>query len=407
MDKIKNAFPIFKEQKKIVYLDSAATSLKPQTVIQAINDYNQKYSINPHSGNSSPLFEKVWITIQKTRKIIAQKIGAQTEEIIFFPSATYALNVLALSLKDHHLQTGDRIFLTYLEHSSNFYPWQAIAKEKKIIIDYLPLDKEFAIDTSKLDKHIDKKTKIVSFFHVSNSLGAINSAAKVAKKVKEIAPECLVILDACQSIAHIPINVKKWNIDALVLSGHKAYGPTGIGVLWIRKMLGERIPHLLWGGGKKTGPMEKSSEQDLPLSQKFEVGTAPLAEIFGLKAAFEFLNNFDSKEIYKYESSLHDYTLQKLKTIKGIVIYNQNLATTNIITFNLLPYHAHDVADYLGKNNIYVRAGNFCCPYLDKLIGTNSALRISFGLYNDCSDVDKLISHLQKITKKPQILLPF
>jgi len=166
------------------------------------------------------------------------------------------------------------------------------------------------------------------------------------------------------------------------------------------------LPHLLWGGGKKIGPMEEIVDQNLPLSQKMEVGTLPLAEIFGLKAAFEFLNNFATKGIYKYENDLRNYTLQKLKKIKDIVIYNQELVSANIITFNL-PYHPHDIADYLGKNNIYVRAGNFCCPYLDKLIGANSALRISFGTYNDYGDIDKLVFCLQKIMQNPQILLPF
>src|SRR3954471_15553758 len=144
------------------------------------------------------------------------------------------------------------------------------------------------------------------------------------------------------------------------------------------------------------GPLEKNPESVFSLSSKFEVGTLPLAGIFGLKAAFEFLNNFDNKAIYKYENDLRNYALQKLKSIKNIIIYNQNLISANIIIFNLLPYHAHDIADYLGKNNIYVRAGNFCCPYLDKLIGTNSALRISFGLYNNYKDIDKLIFYLQK-----------
>jgi len=153
--------------------------------------------------------------------------------------------------------------------------------------------------------------------------------------------------------------------------------------------------------------MEKTSEQDLPLSQKFEVGTLPLAEIFGLKAAFEFLNNFDTKEIYEYENNLRNYALQELKKVQNIFIYNQGLVAANVITFNLSPYHAHDIADYLGKNDIYVRAGNFCCPYLDKLIGTNSALRTSFGLYNNYDDIDKLVSCLQKVAKNPQLLLPF
>src|SRR5256885_5662004 len=151
--------------------------------------------------------------------------------------------------------------------------------------------------------------------------------------------------------------------------------------------------------------MEKISEPDLPLSQKFEVGTLPLAGIFGLKAAFEFLNNFDTKEIYEYENNLRNYALQELKKVQNIVIYNQELVSINIITFNLLPYHAHDIADYLGKNDIYVRAGNFCCPYLDKLINTNSALRISIALYNNYNDIDQLAYHLQKIGQNPQLLL--
>src|SRR5437588_12331318 len=153
--------------------------------------------------------------------------------------------------------------------------------------------------------------------------------------------------------------------------------------------------------------MEKIAEQNLPLFQKFEVGTLPLAEIFGLKAAFLFLNNLNTQEIYNYESDLRNYALQKLKKIKEIVIYNLNLTSASIITFNLPPYHAHDIADYLGKNNIFVRTGNFCCPYLDKLIGTNSALRVSFGVYNNYNDIDKLISHLQKIIQNLKILLPF
>jgi cysteine desulfurase/selenocysteine lyase len=153
--------------------------------------------------------------------------------------------------------------------------------------------------------------------------------------------------------------------------------------------------------------MEKTSEPDLPLSQKFEVGTLPLAEIFGLKAAFEFLNSFDTKEIYEYENNLRNYALQELKKVQNIVIYNQELVSVNIITFNLSPHHAHDIADYLGRNNIYVRAGNFCCPYLDKLITANSALRISFGLYNNYDDVDKLVLCLQKVAKNPQLLLSF
>lgn len=403
-NKFRKLFPIFTRQKNLVYLDSSGTSLKPKTVIQNIKNYYENYSINTHSEGNSFLAQEVRQTVHQTRQLIAQKINAQTEEIIFFPSTTYSLNILALSLKNY-LQRRDKIFLTHLEHSSNCYPWQAIAQEKGAQVDFLPLNKNFTIDTNKLENYIDKKTKIVSFSHMSNSLGVINPVAKITQKIKEINPNCLVIIDACQSIAHLPINVKKWNIDALVFSGHKVYGPTGIGILWLKKELGENLPDILWGGGKKRSPGEKTNYV-LPLAQKFEVGTLPLAQIFGLQASFEFLNSLDIKEVSAYEKELKNYAIGELKKLEKVTIYNKDLETIDIVLFNLQGYHAHDVADYLGKNNILARGGNFCCPYLKELIGVESAIRISLFIYNAKDDIDKLIYHLKNIIKEPEILVP-
>ena len=298
-NEIRQLFPFFTHHKNLVYLDSAGTSLKPNLVIQAINDYYQKYSINNHSEGSNSLFNEVWTTIQQTREIIA-------------------------------------------------------------------------------------------------------------KKIKKINPNCLIIIDACQSIAHLPINVKEWDIDALVFSGHKVYGPTGIGVLWLKKKVGEKLPDILWGGGKKNSPSEKKIGYALSLSQKFEVGTLPLAQIFGLRASFEFLNNLDNEEIRSYEKELKDYAVKELAKLKKIVIYNQHLLENiGIILFNLQGYHAHDVADYLGKNNICVRAGNFCCPYLKELIGVEAAIRISLFVYNNKKDVDELIHYLKKMEKQPELIADF
>ncbi|RHZ35507.1 aminotransferase class V-fold PLP-dependent enzyme [endosymbiont GvMRE of Glomus versiforme] len=406
MQLIRNLFPFFTQQNNSVYLDSAATSLKPNTVIQAIRSYYEKYSINSHSEGSNLLAQKVRQTISQTRQLIAEKINADPEEIIFLPSTTYSLNILALSLKDY-LAKGDKVFLTHLEHSSNCYIWQDIAQKKEAKVDFLPLSEEFIIDINKLENYIDKKTKIVSFVHMSNSLGVINPVKEISEKIKEINPDCLVIIDACQSIAHLPINVKEWNIDALVFSGHKVYGPTGIGVLWIKKEVAKKLPNLLWGGGKKFGPNNSLAEKNeyLPLSRKFEVGTLPLAQIFGLKAAFEFLNNLDIKEISDYEKKLKNYALDKLKELEKIIIYNQRLETVDIVLFNLKDCHAHDVADYLGKNNICVRAGNFCCPYLKELVGMEAAIRISFFIYNTKEEIDKLVEILKKIIQEPKLLV--
>lgn len=203
---LRKKFPIFNHQKNLVYLDSAATNLKPQIVIQTINDYYQKYSINSHSESDNSLFKEVGKTIRETRELVARKINAQPEEINFLPSATYALNILALSCKNYW-ERGEKIFLTYLEHSSNLYPWQAVAREKEVELDFLPLNEQFTIDIEQLPNYIDKQTKLVSFSHVSNSLGTINPVAKITQKIKKINPDCLVILDACQSIIQIPIDV--------------------------------------------------------------------------------------------------------------------------------------------------------------------------------------------------------
>jgi len=206
--KIKKLFSIFPQQKDLIYLDSAGTSLKPKSIIEAIRNYYENYSINSHSEGNNILANEIRTTIYQTREIIAQKINGESQEIIFLPSTTYAFNILALSLKKN-LQKGDKIFLTHLEHSSNCYPWQAIIDQKEIEVNFLPLNEKFVIDVNFLDKYIDKKTKIVSFSHMSNSLGTFQAIAKITKIIKEINPDCLVIIDACQSIAHLPINVKK------------------------------------------------------------------------------------------------------------------------------------------------------------------------------------------------------
>jgi len=208
MKNIRKFFPIFSQQKKLVYLDSAGTSFKPFSVIRAIQDYYQSYSINTHSEGSNFLTQKVQAAVQQTRQLIAEKINGAAEEIIFLPSATYALNILALSLKKF-CRWGNKILLTTLEHSSNCYPWQEVAREKAMKVEFLPLNEEFVVDINKLENYIDKKTTIVSFSHLSNSLGVINPVAEISQKIKRINPGCLVIVDACQSVAHLPINVKE------------------------------------------------------------------------------------------------------------------------------------------------------------------------------------------------------
>ncbi|CAG8447666.1 11324_t:CDS:2 [Racocetra fulgida] len=329
---IRRFFPFFTHHPSLVYLDSAATSLKPESVIEAVREYYEKYSLNSHSGGGGFLSQKIQHNIFQTRQLIAQKIKADPDEIFFLPSTTYALNILALSARDY-LTPGDKICLTRLEHSSNCFPWEALVQEKDSQVIFLPLNKKFTIDIDKLVSYIDKKTKIVSFFHMSNSLGVINPVKEIAAKIKEINPNCWVIIDACQ------------------------------------------------------------------------IGTLPLAQIFGLKASFEFLNSLDIKEINNYERELKNYALGKLKELEKVIIYNQELETVDIILFNLIGHHAHDVKNYLGKNSILVRADNFCCPYLPELIGEEAAVRISLFIYNTKEEIDKLVHCLKKLVENPDLII--
>ncbi|CAG8538933.1 6480_t:CDS:2, partial [Racocetra persica] len=359
---------------------SAATSLKPESVIEAVREYYEKYSLNSHSGGSGLLGQKVQNTISQTRQLIAQKIKANPDEIFFLPSTTYALNILALSARDF-LVPGDKICLTRLEHSSNCFPWEALAQEKDSQVIFLPLNEKFTIDIDKLVNYIDKKTKIVSFFHMSNSLGVINPVKEIAAKIKEINPNCWVIIDACQSGGK-----KIGSNDSLVEKN--------------------RHGHFIQSIKSRYNILsDKTKNEPWLLTRKFEVGTLSLAQIFGLKAAFEFLNGLDIKVISNYERTLKNYALGKLKELEKVIIYNQELETVDIILFNLVGYHAHDVENYLSKNDILVRADNFCCPYLPELIGEEAAVRISLFIYNTKEEIDKLVYCLKELVENPDLII--
>jgi len=401
MNKFRKYFPIFKKQKEIIYFDNAGTTLKHKNVIFAINQYYKKYSINDHTQGSDKISKKVRKEIEETRKIISKEINAESEEIFFLPSATYSLNILSFSL-ENILKKNDKILLTFLEHSSNIFPWQSIAKKKKAKIEFLKLNENFIIDLEILKKKIDKNVKIVSFFHVSNSFGSTNPVEKITKIIKKNNPKCIIILDACQSISYYKINVKKMKIDALVFSAHKIYGPTGIGVLWIKKKINEITNDVLWGGGKKTNPLNIKKTSNFS-DKKFEVGTLPLAQIFGLKKSFEFINNLKKN---KRLILIKNYALKKLSNLKNIIIYNKNsFNNKNIIIFNIKRIHSHDITDYLGKKGIIVRSGNFCCPYLKNFIKKESAIRLSFSIYNNKKEFNKFFFIMKKIINNSQILI--
>lgn len=389
-------FPFLKS-KNVIYLDSAGTSLKPNVVIKSISEFYRKYSLNTHSEVNNKIFRKIDNTVLSLRKAIIKRInGSSYEEIIFVPSATHAFNFLSLSL-ENILKKGDKILLTHLEHSSNLYPWERLAKKNGAEIKFLDLDEKGYIDIKKLSSLCCDRLSLVSIAHTTNSLGTTNDIKKIIEVIKKKSPNCIVIIDACQSILYETISAKEWDIDCLIFSAHKIYGPTGIGVMWINEKRKE-IKSVLWGGGKKISPLEKITNFQVPYYVNWEVGSLPLAQIFGLRSVFEWLEdkNFESKVV-----ALKKYTLSKLASIFWIKVYNKDTKEKNgIITFNVLKSHSQDIADYLGKKNIFVRAGDFCCPYLEKVIGVFSAIRVSLGPYNTKKDIDSFLVALREAKEK-------
>lgn len=399
-NKWREYFPFFKENKTL-FLDSAGTTLKLESVIKSINDYYTNYSLNLHSASENNLFQKINRVIIEARKLVISEIGGESpEEVVFTPSATYSFNFLALACK-LWLKKGDEIGLTYLEHSSNYYPWELLTREIGVKLVFFPLVSNGQIDLEKLGDYVSFKMKIVSFSQVSNALGTVNPVVKISQIVKEKNPTCLIIVDACQSLSNGQrILARKWKIDVVVFSAHKVYGPTGLGVMWVSSLSQNKFVSVLWGGGRLQSPIAELQKKssNLVYFKSWEVGTLPLAQIFGLRASLKWLKEQKRSDIVGYVTALVKYTMQKLIMIPTVVIYNRYLEKgVGIITFNLLNCHSQDVVDYLGRNNLVVRGGDFCCPYIQKIIKTNSAIRISLSLYNTIWEVDRLISLLTKI----------
>lgn len=285
---MKKLFPTLKVNRGNIYLDNAATSLKLKNVIDSVSKFYRFFSLNNHSFSENVFHNEIKKVVDETRTLISKWINCKACEVVFMPSTTYSLNILALSIFEL-IKKGDSILITKLEHSSNVYPWMEICKKKGAELDYLPLNNKFEIDKKEVAKMISNNTKVVSFSHVSNSVGSLNNILEITKIIKNKSPECFIIIDACQSIANETINVNKWLIDALVFSAHKVYGPTGIGVLWIKEESEKKLPHILWGGGKTTSPSDfEQNELLLPSYSKFEVGSLPLSQIFGLREVFFF-----------------------------------------------------------------------------------------------------------------------
>lgn len=393
----KDEFPILQER-KISYLDSGATTQKPQCVIDAIESYYKECNANPHRGAYSLSIEATE-KYESTREKIAKFINARNrEEIIFSKNATESLNLIAYSYGLDNLKKDDEVVLSIMEHHSNLVPWQYVTKKTNSKLKFMYINKDYELSKEEIESKITDKTKVVGITHVSNVLGTINNVKEIIKYAHK--KGAVVIVDASQSIPHMKIDVQDLDADFLVFSGHKMFAPLGIGVLYGKKELLNKMTSFLMGGDM----IEYVYEQNTtfaPLPNKFEAGTQNVEGVIGLGSAIDYIEKIGYKEIQNVEEAITKYAVNELSKLDFLELYItphlENHST--VISFNIKGVHPHDVASILDSNGVCVRSGNHCAQPLLRYLGMDSTCRASFSIYNTKEDVDNLVEALKKAYK--------
>ncbi len=392
---IKKDFPLLNGS-PLVYLDNGATSQKPQVVLDAMNEYYTKNNANVHRGLYA-LSEKATAEYEGARKVIADFIQAEAEEVIFQKGATEGLNHVARLLAENVLKKGDTILLSVSEHHSNIVPWQMVAKKHELKLSFLPVTDEGRFDLNVFEQEISK-AKVLSVQYVSNVTGVIHPVAKMIQTAKKYG--VITILDACQAAPHMALDVKKLDCDFLVFSAHKMLGPTGFGVLYGKKEWLEKLEPVFGGGDMiKEVHQEYSTWNDLPW--KFEPGTPPIAEAIGTKAAVQYLQNVGWENLHEAEQKLTAYTLEKLAEIPQVRIIGPKDMKDRIgvISFTIANIHPHDIAQVLDQHNVAIRAGHHCAQPLMEFFNVPATARMSLYLYNTQEDVDRCVAAIRAVIK--------
>jgi cysteine desulfurase/selenocysteine lyase len=399
--KIRADFPILRRKiggKPLVYLDNAATSQKPKAVIDAIDRYYHEYNANVHRGVYR-LSEEATVAFEQSREEFARFIGAKAaKEIIFVRNATEALNLVALSWARANLKSGDRILLTEMEHHSNIVPWQMLAKEKGLRIDYVEIRDDGILNWENFEQLIKGSPKVLSLAHVSNALGTINPVRQMAREAHKVG--ATVIVDAAQSVPHMPVDVADLECDFLAVSGHKMLAPTGIGMLYGRQDLLDHMEPLMGGGEMiKEVHLQDARWNDLPW--KFEAGTPNIEGVIGLGAAVNYLTKLGMQNVREHEKDITRYAIERLAGVKGLVLYGTREIEKRgaVISFNLGDIHAHDLATVLDTQGIAIRSGQHCAQPLMERLKVPATSRASFYIYNTRREVDILVSALEKARK--------
>ncbi len=398
---LRREFPILQQEvngHRLAFLDSAASSQKPRQVIECLEDFYRRYNANVHRGVYK-LSEEATFAFERARGKVARFIGAASQrEIIFTRNTTEAINLVAQSWGGSQLRPGDRILLTMMEHHSNIVPWQMLAQRTGAKLDYLNLDGEGRLALEELDTKLDERTRLVALTHQSNVLGTINPVRMIADRAHAVG--ALLLLDAAQSVPHMPVDVKSLGCDFLAFSGHKMCGPTGIGVLWGRRAILEAMPPFLGGGSMiKLVELEQSSYADLPA--RFEAGTPAIAEAIALGEAIDFLSTIGMEAIYRHEVELLDYALERLPHVPGLRLYGPKTsdARGGSLSFSLEAVHPHDIATILDGVGVAVRAGHHCTQPLHRYLDVPATTRASLYIYNLPEEIDRLITGLERARK--------
>ena len=401
MDNIRKDFPVLTREVHpgipLVYLDSAATSQKPESVLKAMEEYYRKHNANIHRGVHT-LAEEATALYEDARSRIVSFIGGKkTTELVFTRNTTESINLVAATWGRANLRSGDTVILTEMEHHSNLVPWQMLAKEIKLNLEFIPVTIGGLLDIKLFEDLLKLEPKLVSFTHVSNVLGTINPAVLIIRMAREAG--ALTLVDAAQSAPHLGVNIGELDPDFLVFSAHKMLGPTGIGALWGREELLEKMPPYMGGGDMiKKVFLRSFTANDLP--HKFEAGTPAIAEAIGFGAAINYLNSIGMERIAEHERQLTAFAMEKLTGFKGVNLLGPAAQDKcGVVSFTMEGIHPHDVAQVLDSEGIAVRAGHHCAMPLHDKFGIPASTRASFYLYNDENDIDKFIFGLQKVQK--------
>jgi len=397
LNKIRQDFPILSRTvngKPLVYFDNGATAQKPQCVIDAITNYYTNQNSNIHRGVHT-LSREITIAYEEARNTIQLHINAkQSREIIFTKGTTESINLVAHCFGKINIYEGDEIIITQMEHHSNIVPWQQLCEEKKAILKYIPINEAGELILDDLPKLMTAKTKLVAFTQISNTLGTINPVKDIIKTIRSIS-QASVLIDGAQAVPHLKPDVQDLDCDFYVFSGHKLFGPTGVGVLYVKEEWLNKFPPYQTGGGTiKTVTLQKTEFADSPL--KFEAGTPHIEGGIGLATAINYITEIGFEDIQKHEENLLHYATKKLQEIDGLTIYGTAKHKASVISFNVGNIHPFDIGTLLDKYGVAIRSGHHCTQPLCQFYNISGTIRASFAFYNTLEEVDLFIEALKK-----------